>query len=80
MKGLVMMALLALSFNASAEWVYIQNSEVGRFYYDPSSIKKHGRSIDVLTLFDMNGPHEARMFNLKQVPMFMTAKQRKIKL
>ena len=48
---------LLFSFNAGAEWVYIQNSEVGQFYYDPSSIVQKGGYIEVLTLFDIKGPH-----------------------
>ena len=58
MKRLVAATLLFASFHACAEWTYIQNSEPGRFYYDPSSIKRHDRYVDILTLFDMNNPYE----------------------
>ena len=58
MRKILAVALLIASFDVCAEWVYIQNSEPGTFFYDPSSVRISGAYVDVSTLFDMNASYE----------------------
>ena len=55
-KLTLLIALIFIAFSANADWKYITGADEGKFYYEPSSIKKTKAFTKVWVLVDFNDP------------------------